>query len=138
MSGPSDITRLLPTPDRDSQAWWDALTRHEFVLQRCASCEAWRWPPREICNRCGSFESRWTPVSGLGTVTSWVVNHQAFLPDFEVPYVVINVRLAEQEDCKLIGSFRGPIEFLRGGLPVRAVFEDIADAITLLSWEPAD
>ena len=137
MSEARDISHLLPTPDRDSQAWWDALARHEFVLQRCTRCEAWRWPPREICNRCGSFESTWTPVSGLGTLTSWVVNKQAFLPGFEVPYVVVNVRLEEQEDCKLIGSFRGPIEALRGGLPVRAKFEDVREGTTLLSWEPA-
>jgi len=135
-TGSADVPRLLPNPDRDSQAWWDALARHEFVLQRCDACAAWRWPPREICNRCGSFEYTWTPVSGKGTIASWVVNHRAFLAGFELPYAVVNVRLAEQDDCKLIGSFRGPIPSLRGGLPVRAVFDDVAESVTLISWEP--
>jgi len=138
MSEGDAVGHLIPTPDRDSQQWWDALARHEFVLQRCTECETWRWPPREICNRCGCFEARWAAVSGRGTLTSWVVNRQAFLPGFPVPYVVVNVRLDEQEDCKLIGSFRGPVEALRGGLPVRAVFEDIDANTTLLAWEPAD
>ena len=138
MSEATGIDPRLPTPDRDSQAWWDALARHEFVLQRCDGCQTWRWPPREICNRCGSFDSTWTPASGLGSVTAWVVNKNAFLPGFEIPYVVINVRLDEQEDCKLLGSFRGPSEALRAGLRVRAVFEDVGEGATLLGWEPAD
>jgi uncharacterized protein len=130
--------RPLPNPDRDSQPWWDALARHDFVLQRCDECGTWRWPPREICNRCGSFAYTWTPVSGLGTVASWVVNQRAFLPGFEVPYAVVNVRLDEQDDCKLIGSFRGPIESLCGGLRVRAVFDDVSDGVTLVAWEAAE
>ena len=105
MSDTSDIQRLVPNPDRDSEEWWEALARHEFVLQRCDACQAWRWPPREICNRCGSFDYTWTPVSGRGTIASWVVNQRAFLPGFEIPYVVVNVRLEEQDDCKLIGSW---------------------------------
>ena len=44
MSEATGIDPRLPTPDRDSQAWWDALARHEFVLQRCDDCQAWRWP----------------------------------------------------------------------------------------------
>jgi len=138
MSEAKAVQRLLPSPDRDSAEWWKALSRHDFVLQRCNPCEAWRWPPREICNRCGSFDYQWAPASGRGTLASWVVNKQAFLPDFEIPYVVVNVRLEEQSDCKLIGGFRGPVEALRGGLPVRAVFEDIADSTTLLLWEPTE
>ena len=135
-AGDAEIQRLVPNPDRDSADWWEALARHEFVLQRCDACQAWRWPPREICNRCGSFDYTWTPVSGRGTIASWVVNQRAFLPGFEIPYVVVNVRLDEQDDCKLIGSWRGSIDALRGDLPVRAVFDDVTDGVTLISWEP--
>jgi uncharacterized OB-fold protein len=136
-------TRPVPHPDRDSAPWWDALARHEFVLQRCTECRAWRFPPRAICNRCGSFGYEWEPASGHGTVTSWVVNHHAFSADFTPPYAVVTVRLDEQDDVLLIGSYQGSIERLRTGLPVRAVFEDVvgeggADNAsgrgTLLSW----
>jgi uncharacterized OB-fold protein len=67
-----------------------------------------------------------------------VVNHHAFSADFASPYVVLLVRLDEQADCKLIGSFRGAIDGVRAGLPVRAVFDDVAEGITLLAWEPVD
>jgi hypothetical protein len=80
----------------------------------------------------------WAPASATGTVDAWIVNHHTFLRGFEVPYAVVNVRLLEQDDCKVIGSWRAPTTRLRGGLRVRACFEDIAGGVTLLSWEPAD
>ena len=91
-----------------------------------------------MCNRCGSFATSWDLVSGDGTVAGWIVNHHAFSSEFASPYAVILVRLAEQDDCKLIGSFRGAIDALHAGLPVRAVFDEVADGITLLAWEPTD
>jgi uncharacterized OB-fold protein len=130
-------TRPLPHPDRDSQPWWEALARHELRFQRCTACGAWRWPPRAICNRCGSFDAAWEPVSGRGTIAGWIVNHHTFSADFPSPYAVMLVRLEEQDDCKLVGSFRGDVDALRTGLPVRAVFDDVADGVTLLAWEQA-
>jgi uncharacterized OB-fold protein len=128
--------------DRDSAPWWEALARHEFVLQRCDSCQAWRWPARAICNRCTSFDWSWQPASGDATVASWVVTHHAFLPGFEAPYAVLTVRLAEQEDLMLIGSFAGPSNDpeLAIGAAVSATFDDAQgpDANqTLLRWKLA-
>jgi uncharacterized OB-fold protein len=88
-----------------------------------------------MCNRCASFGSTWAPLSGRGTVASWIVNHHAFAADFAPPYAVVLVRLAEQDDCKLLGSFAGAIDVLQVGLPVRAAFDDVADGVTLVSWE---
>ena len=128
-------SRPLPHPDRDSAPWWDALARHELVLQRCARCRAWRFPQRAVCNRCASFDFEWEAASGDGTVASWVVNHHAFSDDFTTPYVVLTVRLAEQHDMLVIGSYRGAADEIATGMPVRAVFDDVADGVTLLSWE---
>ena len=90
-----------------------------------------------MCNRCASFEFAWAPPSGRGTVASWIVNHHAFSAEFPSHYAVVLVRLAEQDDCKLIGSFAGTIDSLRPRLAVRAAFEDVAAGVTLLTWEPA-
>lgn len=130
--------RPVPHPDRDSAPWWDLLAHHELRFQRCTSCGAWRWPPRAICNRCGSFDSAWELVSGRGAVAGWIVNHHSFSSDFVSPYAVVLVRLDEQDDCKLIGSYRGAIDTLRAGLAVRAVFDDVAEGTTLLAWEATD
>jgi uncharacterized OB-fold protein len=77
-------------------------------------------------------------VSGRGTVAGWIVNHHTFSSDFASPYAVVLVRLEEQDDCKLVGSFRGAIDALHAGLPVRAAFDDLAGGITLLAWEARD
>lgn len=105
-------------------------------MPRCAQCRAWRFPPRAICNRCGSFDHAWEPLSGHGTVASWIVNHHAFSADFVPPYAVVTVRLEDQDDVLVVGSFSGAIDDLATGLPVRAVFDDVVDGVTLLSWSP--
>ncbi len=96
-----------PTPDRDSQPWWDALAAGEFQLQRCSDCAALRWPARAICNRCRSFECEWERQDGAGTVASWVRTHQAFAPALRevVPYRVVQVRLYVQDDLLLVGGW---------------------------------
>ncbi len=142
MAGSRPDERPLPNVDRDSLPWWEALARHEFVLQRCSGCQAWRWPARAICNRCASFDWRWEPASGSGTIASWVVTHHAFLPGFQAPYAVVTVRLAEQEDLMLIGGLAAgvPDAALRVGVPVTVEFDDIAGADpprSLLRWRLA-
>lgn len=135
----SAAERPVPQADRDSLQWWEALARHEFVLQRCGSCQAWRWPARALCNRCHSFEWTWEPASGRGSIASWIVTHHAFLPGFEAPYAVLTVRLAEQEDLLLPGSYAGRADEsrLHIGAPVQVGFDDLPGsdpARTLLRW----
>ena len=129
-------SRPLPRPDRDSAPWWEALARHEVLVQRCTACRSWRFPPRAICNRCGSFDHEWEPVFGTGTVASWIVNHHAFSADFTPPYAVVTVRLDDQDDVLVIGSFTGAIDELATELAVHTVFDDVGDGVTLLSWSP--
>lgn len=131
--------RVSPQADRDSQPWWEALARHEFVLQRCASCRAWRWPARAICNRCHAFDWAWEAASGEGSIASWIVTHHAFLPGFTAPYAVLTVRLAEQDDLLLPGSYAGAADDprLRIDARVRVGFDDLAGADparALLCW----
>jgi hypothetical protein len=74
-----------------------------IVLQRCDVSGVALAAP-QICNRCGSFDSTWTLVTGRGTIAPWV--EPARVLPVEIPYVVVNVRLDEQDDGKLIGSWQ--------------------------------
>ena len=69
-------------------------------------------------------------------MASWIVNHHAFSADFAPPYAVVTVRLDDQDDVLVIGSFTGAIDELATGLAVQAVFDDVVDGVTLLSWSP--
>ena len=128
----------LPYPDRDSLPFWEGVRAGELRLQRCDRCGAWRFPPREVCWNCHSVESTWIATSGRGRVTSWIRNHQIFMPAYrdEVPYTVVQVALEEQPDIALIGRLDGGAE-PADGLPVRAVFPAATDEVTLVHWEPA-
>jgi hypothetical protein len=133
----------LPVPDRDSREWWEALARHELRIQRCRDCGAARWPPRALCNRCGSLECTWERASGRGRVASWIVNHHPFGSGLPSPYVVLLVRLEEQDDILLPGAYAGPSDGtgLAIDLRVTAEFDDVRvpeghAPCTLLRWRP--
>ncbi len=134
----------LPALDRDSRPWWEALGRHELLVQRCVACAALRWPARALCNRCGSFAWEWAPACGRGRVASWIVNHHRFGSALESPYVVLVVLLEDQDDILMPGAWAGPADGtgLEIGLAVRAEFDDVTVPenhvpLALLRWRAA-
>jgi len=130
--------RPLPTPDRDSEPFWQALREGELRLQRCSECSALRWPPRALCNRCRSFAASWQVLSGRGRLVSWVRTHQVFAPVYrsEVPYCTVQVAPEEQDDILLIGGWQGPADPIVGQ-PVKARFVNADAGFVLVDWEPA-
>ena len=129
--------RVLPVPDEMSAPYWDAASRHVLTAARCRRCGVFAMPPDVVCTACGSSDPRYefTPVSGEGVVRSWAVVRQSFLPGFEVPFVLVDVELAEQPDLRLIGRLLAG-EPSRGAA-VRVAFEDLADGISVPAWELA-
>jgi uncharacterized OB-fold protein len=66
-------------------------------------------------------------VDGSGIVRSWTVIRQSFLPGFVVPYVLVDVELAVQDDLRLIGRLLdGPDAEVCGGARVELAFEDVS------------
>jgi uncharacterized protein len=129
--------RPRPEPDRDSAPWWEAVRRHELLVQRCAGCGTRRFPARSVCNRCRSREWDWVPSAGTGRVYSWIVTHQVFMPALadEVPLPVLMVRLDDGDDIYMYGNLIGENEIVPD-LPVEAVFTDVDDDFTLVQWRP--
>jgi len=129
--------------DRDSREWWLALRRNELALQACSDCARLRWPARAICNDCGSLDWRWSESAGTGTIVSWTVTHRPPAPQVEVPYVVVLVRLDDQDDVFMPGGWSGPPDGagLAIGLPVRVGYQSVVDQrgeeATILQWEPS-
>ena len=127
--------KQLPYPDRDSERYWAAACEGRLELQRCSRCKTWRWPAREICHRCHSFDYTWQATSGRGRIASWVVTHQPFAAGWqdELPYVVVSVALDDAPEIKLYGNLLSgePAE----GLPVRATFPQVAEGVHLVQWE---
>lgn len=129
--------RPLPRPDDASQQYWQGCRDGELRMQRCTPCGHLRFPPRPMCPRCQSFECGWVPVSGRGTVYSWVVAHPPLLPAFVdlAPLVVLLVELEEGDDLRIVGNLlgEGP-EDIAIGMPVEVAFEQVAADVVLPQW----
>ncbi len=133
--------RPVPVPDEQSAPYWAAAARHVLTVARCARCRAYAIPPDQICPACASSDPGFAfePVSGRGIVRSWTVVRQSFLPGFDadLPFVLVDVELAEQADLRLIGRLLdGPAAPPRLGAPVRVAFEDLADVPLTEGSEP--
>ena len=129
---PADLPRLVP--GRDDRPWWDALRRHELVVQRCAACGTWRHPPAPVCAACRSPDARWERVDGRGRVFSYTIVHHAVHPALadRVPYNVVLVELPDAAGVRLISNLIDvPADEMRVGLEVEVVFEDLDDEVTL-------
>jgi uncharacterized OB-fold protein len=124
----------MPIPDERSDPHWRAAAAHQLVIARCSRCGAFNHPPDIVCAHCHSSdpEFRFDRVSGRGRIRSWCVVRRSFLPGFDVPFVVVDVELAEQQELRLIGRLLdGPGPELRVDAAVRVAFEDIADGVSV-------
>ncbi len=129
-------TRPVPVPDQQSKPYWDAAARHVLTAARCARCGALSLPPDVVCPHCGTTEPEFafTPVSGRGAIRSWTIVRQSFLPGFDgdVPFVLVDVELAEQADLRLIGRLLDGVDApLHVGGRVEVAFEDVAPEVSI-------
>ena len=128
----SPYAKPIPTITSEMRPFFAAAKRHQLCIQRCTAGGTPRFPARAICSECLSPNAEWVAVSGRGEVFSFNVMHQVYHPGFaaEVPYAVVVIKLAE--GAKMISNLVGVSPHaIRIGMPVRVVFEDITDEITL-------
>ena len=132
--------RPLPTVDYlDHKPFWDATRSGKIMVQKCTACGAVRFPPRPACTKCGSLDVEWVELDAKGHLYSWTVTHVAMNPYFAdaVPYAVVVVELAGGEGIRMLGRLAGADPgALHLGLPMRAVFEEIDERVTLVNWKP--
>ena len=103
------IGDIGPAADGLDEPYWDGLKRGELMMQRCARCERWSWPPLCICPDCHSFEFAWEPVSATGRIFSWTRTWHAFATEFtnHLPYTTVVVELPHAGSCRLVGLLLG-------------------------------
>ena len=107
------------------------------MIRRCNGCDAVLHMPRAYCHTCGSWEGRWEPVSGRGSVYSWtVVAHQVH-PAYPAPYTVVLVELEDLPQARLVGFLDGR-PALVAGQRLQVWFEDLDDGVVLPQWRLVD
>ncbi len=129
----------LPEPTPTTQPFWDGAHRHVLSIQRCKGCGVHIFYPRPACPECGSVELEWNEVSGRGTLYSFTIARRPTARDFadKVPYAIAIVELEEGPHVatNVVGC---DLETLRIGQPLKAVFEDVSDEISLVHFRPLD
>jgi uncharacterized OB-fold protein len=130
----------LPAASAETYPWWQAATQHKLVVQRCGRCGEYRHPPKPICPLCQSPEYGWNEVSGRGTVYTYTVVHQAFVPSLaeKLPYVVAAIELEELDGVRVVSNVVDvePAD-VRIGMPVEVAWEDMGPELALPRFRPA-
>jgi uncharacterized OB-fold protein len=119
--------RLLPRLDATNRFFWESGADGRLRFLRCPSCKRFAHPPVPRCPYCLSAGLLPEAVSGRGTLHSFTVNHQQWIPGSE-PYVVALVEIDEQPDVRLTSNLVGcePSDAYVG-MPVEVVFEHVED-----------
>jgi uncharacterized protein len=125
----------VPVPTEADRPYWDALRERKVVFARCTSCGSMTQRLPMACTRCRGEAFEWTEVSGRGTIYTFSVARQTWVPAFldDLPYVVVAVAISEQPSLVVTTNLVGDYEpdELTIGLPVVAEFETRGDAALL-------
>jgi uncharacterized protein len=128
-----------PRPAPESVPYWQAAREHRLEIQRCNACGEFWFPPSQSCPHCLAGDFAWTPVSGVGKVFSFVTYHRVYHPAFakDVPYVVALVELAEGP--RILTNIVGVApEAVVCEMPVKVVFDDVEDGVSVPKFAPLD
>jgi uncharacterized OB-fold protein len=140
MSAPvEEHERILPIVTPENERYWRAARAHALELPFCLGCERAFYPPQRRCPHCLSDRTDWRAISGRGRIYSWIVMHQVYDPSFKdrAPYAVAIIEL--EEGPRLVTNLVGLAnDAIRLDLPVRAVYDDLTDAIALVQFTPEE
>jgi len=120
--------RVLPRLDSENRFFWTAGAEGQLRFLRCQACSTFIHPPRPVCRRCLSEKVAPEAVAGTGTIDTYTVNHQAWRPDLEVPYVIARVAIDGAPGVFLTTNIVGcAVDAVEIGDRVRVKFEQQGD-----------
>ena len=128
----------LPPVLELTKPFWDGCREGILQIQFCNICDQPWFPPAEACPRCLQDDWEWRPISGHGTVWSWIRMWQKYFPGWspdEYPYTVALIKL---EEGPYMYSTLVEIEDkdVTCDLAVEVDFRKVNDEITLPVFRP--
>jgi uncharacterized OB-fold protein len=128
--------RVLPAVTPETEHFWKGGADGHLHLQRCSDCGYWIHPALPRCPSCLGKNLAPQVASGRGTVHSWTVNYQQWIPGSN-PYVIGLIELEEQEGLRLATNVVGcDPDDVHIGMAVEVLFEENGD-IYLPLFRPA-
>jgi len=138
--------RILPRITDRNRFFWTGGEVGELRFLRCDDCGTFVHPPVPVCPTCLGRSLRPHAVSGRAVLTTFTVNHHAWMPGPELPYVVAIVDIDEAPGVRLTTNIVGvEPDAVQIGMPLRVAFEQHPDpddpassGVWLPLFEPAD
>lgn len=133
-------TKTLPIVDSDTAPYWEAAREHRLELMRCVETRQYIHPPGPGSPFTGTDNIEWVDLGSeiTGTVYSYIVVHRAFGRGFaqDAPYVVALVDVDQAPGARITARILGvDHEIVEIDMPVRMIWEDVTDEITLPQWQ---
>lgn len=130
--------RLLPQVTPENEHFWTGGAQGALRVLRCDDCERYLHPPAPLCGDCRGRALSVATVSGQATLLTFTVNHHAWIPGFDPPYVIAIVELAEQPGLRLTTNLvECPIDAVEIGMALEVTFEGAEDGVFLPLFRPA-
>ncbi len=121
MNPPRPRVRL----DAINRPFWTGGGEGRLNITHCADCGQYTHPPLPICRHCHSENVGPKAVAGTGTIDTLSVNHQAWVPGLEVPFVIARVALDGVPGVYLTTNIVGsPVEEVAFDDRVRVTFDE--------------
>lgn len=120
-----------PTPNLETQAYWDATAKGKLMLKYCTSCKQYHHYPRAICPHCFSEKTEWRDASGKGTIYSYTVMRRAPVP-YAIAYVTLDEGIA-----MLTNIVECDFDQLKIGQKVSVVFKPTDGGAPMPMFKPA-
>lgn len=135
----ADLHPDYPLPDPDHpvvKPFWDGCREHRLLVQRDRETGLHHWPPKPGYWKHGRLQ--WVEAKGTGTVYTYVIGSEPFLPAFQhmLPHIMTVVEI--DEGPRLVGYMVDctPAE-MQIGMRVEVVFKSLTERVTLPVWRPA-
>lgn len=95
--------RFVPVPTPETSHYWESVGAGTLSLPRCRTCTEVFFPPRNFCPSCHADQVEYVPVSGTGTLVSYVVNERV-VHDFSSSDRQVIALVKLEEGVTLMGN----------------------------------
>lgn len=128
--------RPLPELTPENTTFWTSGARGELMIACCENCSAAIHPPQIVCPFCLSRNVAPRAMAGTGTVYTFTVNYQSWLPDMAVPFALAVVDVDGAAGVRVTAPVITPQpEMVRIGQRMQIRFE-ASGGVWLPLWQP--
>lgn len=132
------MPKVIPVPDELSQPFWEGVQQRRLLLQHCAACARFQYPPQAACQFCDSAAAlTWQEVAGRGRIATYIVIEDGRLnrrmPD--QPYNLALITLDADPSVNFYSNLPGTPPYQAPvGAAVEVCFEEVAPGQLIHEW----